>query len=58
MRYDDQYGELLTWIFMWDKALQHPLKGSVELLKDGFEVGLHHDGDSVTGAVLQVNVVS
>lgn len=46
--YTFEFKEVLTWIYMWDRMLQGPLKGAVELLEDGFETGLKDpDVDSV-----------
>ena len=38
--YSFEFKEVLTWMYMWDRMLQGPLKGAVELLEDGFETGL------------------
>ena len=38
--YSFEFKEVLTWMYMWDRVLQGPLKGAVELLEDGFETGL------------------
>ena len=44
-RYDNQYGVIFTWIFMWDKSEGKPLQAVTDLLPGRVsESGLKKDG--------------